>query len=689
MNELADIKFSLDVSSIVVVTDDRGVITYVNDKFCEISKYSRDELIGKTHRIINSKHHPKEFFVNMWETISLGNVWAGEVKNRAKDGSFYWVKTFIVPFLKDDKPYQYIAIRTDITEQKNLEIELNNSLNELADIKLALDVSSIVAVTDERGVISYVNDKFCEISKYSKEELIGKTHKIINSDYHPPSYFKKMWRSISSGKVWSGEVKNKAKDGTYYWVKTFIVPFLKNEKPYQYIAIRTDITDQKNMEETIQKLAYYDTLTGLPNRLNMQETLQQALMESSQKRHNFSIFFIDLDRFKFINDSLGHNMGDLLLQQVAERLKICIRSTDVVSRQSGDEFILYFPELCKCQSEPIAQRIIQELSMPYKLGNNVSTITPSIGISSYPADGDSIEALLKNADMAMYHAKADHNTHYKLFSPTIENDFIRKLTIETGILKAIEKDEFFLLYQPQISTLTGKIIGTEALIRWNHPTMGMISPVEFIPIAEEIGAIIPLGKWVLRTACKQNKAWQDADLDPVKISVNISSKQFQSPNFVSDVLEILEETCYNAKYLELEITESIAMQDNKNVHEKIAQLKYLGIKIAMDDFGTGYSSLSYLTKFNLNTIKIDRSFINKLEFSKETIAIIRAIVSLAESLEINVIAEGVETVEQINLLHKLQCYDVQGFYFSRPLLNIDLEELLRQKILIKSISPAY
>ncbi|MHA6482475.1 putative bifunctional diguanylate cyclase/phosphodiesterase [Paenibacillus sp. strain BS8-2] len=549
--------------------------------------------------------------------------------------------------------------------------------NEIANIKFALDVSSIVAITDAKGVITYANDKFCELSQYTKEELIGNTHRIVNARYHPPKFFQDMWSTIASGKVWTGEVRNRAKDGSYYWVKTVIVPFLRDNQPYQYVSIRTDITEHKRDQELIRHIADHDALTGLYNRHSFQEQLTAAVMRAEAEGRRITVLFIDLDRFKFVNDSLGQMSGDLVLREAARRLLACMRPQDTASRLGGDEFAVLLPDLEEEQAMRLTAVISSKLSEPYILGQQEALITASIGVSQYPESGSQAELLLTYADAAMHQAKQEGAGMIKVFSTEMRASFERGLELEAGLHEALGNDEFVLHYQPQYDSVTGRITALEALVRWKHPHAGLVSPAEFIPVAESTGLIVPIGQWVMRAAFEQVKQWQSQGLPLVKIAVNISALQFQSPGFAEELAQMLAEIGLEPRFVELELTESIAMQDEQHSLDMMKELNSRGISIAMDDFGTGYSSLSYLKKFPLQTIKIDRSFISDITRSEANLAIVKTIIELARILKFEVIAEGAETEEQVALLREQGCCNLQGYYYSRPMSAEEMEKLLR------------
>lgn len=808
LNHIRDVKYALSAleeSSVISITDDKGIITYVNHNFCTISKFSRDELIGKNHNIVDSGYHVKSYFKDLWDTITQGKVWKGEMKNRAKDGTEYWLSMTLVPFMNDNGfLYQYVAIGTNITKRKQMEESLIKTMKDLNDIKNALDESSIVAITDEKGVITYVNDKFCEISRYDMHELVGNTHRVINSRYHSKSFFKLMWETIRQGRVWKGEVKNRAKNGSEYWMNTTIVPFLDDRgMPYQYVSIRTDITDRieaeaalaealqndfrrtvqnlqncvfkivtdargnitytlcegkiaeelgltsekmmrktayeifsrevaeqlethfrkafdgetvtfelqlsgndyyitlspleengtivevvgsmiditerKKAEEMIRYMAHYDSLTNLPNRTLFHDELTKALLKAKHRDENIGVLFIDLDRFKNINDTLGHSIGDVLLKAVANRLLGSLRKGDSVSRLGGDEFAIFLTDISRKEAGDIAQRIIANMSESITLEHIEIFITPSIGISMFPDDGQDIEALLKNADAAMYLAKEQGKNNYQFFTEELHQVLAQKLKLESELRKALDEKQFTLYYQPKVQLDTGQIIGMEALIRWEHPELGIIPPIQFIPIAEETGLIVPLGEWVMRTACRQIKVWHQAGYTTLTVAVNISLRQFMQNNLIEMITSILAETGLSPTYLELEITESMAL-DVEYTIRVLNRLKGLGIRISIDDFGTGYSSLSYLSQFPLDRLKIDQSFVRHLHSRNE--AIVKTIIDMAHNMKIAVLAEGVETQEQVDFLKAQRCNEVQGYYYSKPLPANEIDSLLTRTLLV-------
>lgn len=557
--------------------------------------------------------------------------------------------------------------------------ELNKVRKKLKDLELALDKSSIVAITDNRGIIQYANRKFSEISKYAQEELIGSYQSIVNSGHHPRSFFKDMWKTIGTGNVWQGEIKNKAKDGSYYWVDTTIVPFLKeNGKPYQYISIRHNITRRKKYEQYIETMAYSDPLTQLPNR----NQLIKWVTEYPQKTgETVTAFFLDIDHFKSINDNYGHDIGDFVLQEIAIRLRNAIRETDFVSRQGGDEFtIILNNNDDKEVVTTIAENILHQISVPIPYENKQIIITASIGISmgSIPEDMDSpifIETLIKNADTAMYHAKREGGNDYCFNTKDQNKQLNRTYEIESNIKNALTNHEFYMVYQPLINLNNNQIVGMEALIRWNNKKLGVVSPGEFIPVLEKSGSIVPVGKWILETVCKQMKNWQENGIVFERISVNVSPIQLKNRSFIKDLQEILNNTEMDPSYIELEITEGTILEVNDSAII-LQNLQDLGVKISIDDFGTGYSSLSYLKELPINTLKIDKSFIRDLDINGEIIA--NTIINMGKNLRFRVIAEGIENKEQLTYLQRQKCHEGQGYYFSKPVRSEETTKLFKQ-----------
>jgi diguanylate cyclase (GGDEF)-like protein len=432
--------------------------------------------------------------------------------------------------------------------------------------------------------------------------------------------------------------------------------------------LEKEISERKQAEERLYYLANHDSLTNLPNRRLFIDRLNQALARLPWGKRVAAVLFLDLDRFKQINDTLGHPIGDLLLAAVSERLQSCLRAGDTIARFGGDEFAIILVDMARAEDvSKVAQKIINALSKVFIVKNYELFITTSIGISLCPADGKDADTLLKNADMAVYRAKEQGRNNYQFYLASLNTNALERLAMETSLNQAVERQEFLLHYQPRVDLNTGQIIGIEALVRWQHQSLGMVSPAKFIPLAEETGLIVPIGEWVLRTACAQNKAWQAGGLPPVVVSVNISARQFQQKRLVEMVSRVLKETGLDPQYLELELTESILMQKEEPCIEMLRDLNSMGISLSIDDFGTGYSSLSYLNRLPVKSLKIDKSFVNRITKDTNNAGIVTAIITLAHSLRLEAIAEGVETTEQLEFLRSLHCDGMQGYLFSQPL----------------------
>ncbi|QIR35364.1 EAL domain-containing protein [Tolypothrix sp. PCC 7910] len=950
--EFADMKFALDQSSIVAITDAKGIITEVNNKFCELSGYSRQELIGQTHRIINSGYHPKTFFGQMWATISQGEVWQGEIKNQAKDGTYYWVATTIVPFLDDRcKPYQYIAIRSDITNRKQAEEALRESEERFR--RAILDAPLPIILHAEGGEILQINRAWTEITGYCPEEIptiadwaekaygthqeqmrdaiallyqltertaqgeysvttntgekrtwdfysapLGKLRdrrsivmtmaidtterkqaaialresearakarakeleifmeavpvavwvahdpqchymtnnraaynmmrrkpggimtatpatggypfdfKIQKNGEDIPPYELPMQKAARTGQSVEDGFEFVFDDGEVKFIDSRSVPLLddsgnvsgvigafwdvtelqralsdrqqaeealrQSEERFRHAIldaplpiilhtengeileinhtwteitgysiediptiadwteraygsrqeqvqsdinrlyrlnsraaegeypIRTstgetriwdfysaplghlpdgrslvistafDVTQRKQAESQLLRNAFYDGLTGLPNRALFMEQLNHSLQKA--KRHQdylFAVLFLDLDRFKIINDSLGHLKGDQFLISIARILENCIRATDIAARLGGDEFTILLEEIQDvADAIKVAERIQQELRSPLKLDGQEVFTSASIGIAlSSTLNYEQPEQLLRDADTAMYQAKALGKSRYALFHPEMYATALTRLQLEADLRRAIEHQEFQLYYQPIVSLTSGRIIGFEALMRWQHPERGLVNPVDFIPLAEETGLIVEMGYWALLEACRQMQAWQQAypHRSLEKMSVNLSARQFCQPNLIEQIRNILQSTGLNPRNLALEITESVIVENGDEAVAILSKLRDLGIEILIDDFGTGYSSLGRLYSFPISELKIDRSFVNPMTTNKRNLDIIEIIVALADKLGMSAIAEGVETQEQLAILRKLRCESVQGYFFSQPL----------------------
>ncbi|MBL8408195.1 MAG: EAL domain-containing protein [Candidatus Accumulibacter sp.] len=581
-----------------------------------------------------------------------------------------------------------VVVSHDITDRKQAE-----QWERIA--ATAFESQQGMFITDAAGVILRVNQAFTEITGYSAEECVGQTPKLLSSGRHNAAFYAAMRQSLERSGSWQGEIWNRRKNAEIFPEWLTISAVIDNEgRVTHYVSTLTDISLRKAAQEEIQQLAFYDALTRLPNRRLLHERLQAAMAASARSGRQGALLFIDLDNFKTLNDTLGHDMGDHLLQQVAKRLLTCVRDRDTVARLGGDEFVVMLASLgaraqeAATQSRIVGEKILAALNRPYDLAGSEYHNTPSIGITLFGGQHDAIDELMKRADLAMYDAKATGRNTLRFFDPQMQAVVTARAALERDLREALQKQEFFLCYQPQVDQ-AGRIVGAEALLRWRHQQRGLVTPAEFIPLAEETGLILPLGLWVLETACAQSAVWAAqagrAGRENFTVSVNVSARQLCQPNFVEQVLGVLASTAVNPHNLKLELTESMLLDNVQEIIAKMTALKERGVGFSLDDFGTGYSSLSYLKRLPLDQLKIDQSFVRDLLTDPNDEAIARTIVALASSLGLEVIAEGVESVEQRDALAAQGCHTYQGYLFSRPLPLADFEVFLQSSHSLHSL----
>jgi len=649
-----------------------NLITWSKELY-RIYGYDPNEYIGNLLGIIINSSHPddrervKKSIIND-SKFMLGN---GEIEYRIvkPDGSQRIVKG-IGKGVRDKhgKIIRRVGIIQDVTDKVLSENTMRKQSRALEQTE------DLVMITDCHGCIEFVNQAFENTTGYSHLELLGKNPRILNSGEHDQAYFNNMWKTILEGKSYRDVMLNIRKDGTFYFEEKTISPLTDNNGVVtHFISTGKDVTSQIEDQKRMRFLAHHDVLTELPNRALFSDRLEHALDRRRESEEKLALIFIDLDRFKIINDTLGHEAGDRLLESLSKRLLECQRKEDTVARLGGDEFAVLLEDIKSIEEvASIARKLISSLSTSFILDNHELFVTASLGISIFPEDGTDTGTLLKHADIAMYRAKDLGRNTYQFYSSDMSSKAFQRLTVETSLRQALEKEEFNLLYQPQFDVNTGRVFGVEALLRWQHPEFGNVSPSEFIPILEETGQIIEVGAWVLRQACTQAAYWNNVHKDPIRISVNVSTRQFSSTSFNETLNTVLSETGLDPKYLEIEITESILLANTPNVQQSFDALLDKNVRLALDDFGTGYSSLSYLKRFPISMLKIDRSFIRDITMDPDDANIVEAIIALANSMNIQVIAEGVETEQQQAFLGERGCNAIQGYLYSPP---VPAEEL--------------
>ncbi|MEO8407349.1 MAG: EAL domain-containing protein, partial [Oxalobacteraceae bacterium] len=584
-----------------------------------------------------------------------------------------WFQMHVYP-LQGSSPGVVIA-HENISERKRHQAQLHLAAQVFEQSGEGITVADV-----DRNIVM-VNQAFTAITGYSAVEVLGKNPRILSSGRQDKAFYQSMWAVIAAQGHWQGEIWNRRKDGSIYpELLSISKVFDSHGTLTNYIGIFSDISQYKAAQDHIQRLAQFDVLTGLPNRLLLNDRTSHALSAAHRNHAPLALMFIDLDRFKNVNDTLGHRIGDALLVALGQRLCAAVREQDTVSRLGGDEFVLVLPDTDADGAAHIATKLLETVVQPYQIEQHELTITSSIGVAMYPGDGVDFESLSKCADIAMYRAKQEGRNGFCFFTAEMQARSMRTLQLENALRRALERNQLSLHYQPQVALHNDKIIGVEALLRWQHPELGMISPAEFIPIAEDSGQILQLGEWVLRTAARQCRAWMASMPVPLTMAVNLSAVQFRHPHLPELVIQILEQEGLPPSCLELELTESAAMDNPQAAIVIMDRLHAGGIRMSIDDFGTGYSSLSYLKRFQVYKLKIDQSFVRDIGADPENETIVGAIISMAHSLGLQTIAEGVETAEQLAFLRQQGCDEVQGYYFSKPLPAEQIEALLRARL---------
>ncbi len=675
----------LDNASVGILFTRNGLIVHCNSRIEALFGWQPGSLLGCSAKVFfkDADDHAN-FGRSISERLGRGELVDIEWQNVRQDGTPIWSRHLAKTLPTTDGTFSTIWITEDITEKRLAQQELNKVHQELEMRVLqrtheletarqhhaAMIQSAPLAIygRDLNNCITSWNPAAERMFGWAADECIGKPVQTIPADKvdEADDYRR---RVLEGETIVQAEVVRQRRDGSPIDISMTVAPLREGGGHiYGYLTIIADITERKASERRIQQLAYHDLLTGLPNRLLMRDRFRQAIAHAERTHTRVALLFLDLDNFKHVNDSLGHASGDALLQDVAKRLEHCIRETDTISRQGGDEFLIILRDLPDTEAlPPILPKLLERLSEPFHTAGRELSTSVSMGISVFPRDGRDFESLLKKADMAMYRAKDAGRNTFRFFDESMNAEADEHLVMQNGLRRALERNEFVLHFQPKIDLLTQRVVGAEALIRWAHPTLGMVAPARFIPVAEESGLIVQIGAWVIREACREAVAWSALGHKHLSVAVNLSAIQFKRGDVEQTVRDSLADSGLEPARLELELTESILVQNVEGVLATVQRLKQLGVKMSIDDFGTGYSSLSYLKRFDIDTLKIDQSFVRDLATDADDEAIVRAIIQMAHSLSLAVIAEGVETDEILKKLIDFGCDEAQGYLFSKPL----------------------
>lgn len=668
----------------IFLTDLNGVIIYANEKCTETLGYAPNELVGIHTRIFNAGTHTDEFYKELWETVLSGNVWSGEITVRRKDGTITWNSMSIFPIVDEsNKPYQFLALRTDISAQKKYEKTALQKEKQLhSQFELA---NNVMGYLDELGNIIYVNQAYHRLLDYSMTQAIGTS--IFT--YIDPNDLEKAKRHVAEivkneNSTSSCELNFKSKYGQLFTCEVTLKNLLHDPFIQAIVFHFHDITEQKKIALERNHWNYTDFLTGLPNRRYFENQLLKEINEALDTNRSFAVLIVDIDRFKYINDTFEYKIGDLLLQKFASRLKNAFNEQPFICRMDRDKFAIIFAQADYDFVHKTTSRILSLISkLPFIINEHEFFLTASIGVSIFPFTGETVEALIKNAEISMVKAKKNGRNQYQIFSSTMGIEHFRQFTLRNDARKLLANNELCIFYQPRMNPSTNELMAAEAQIRWNHPKWGTILPAEFIPIAEELGIMAPIGTWIIRNICFQLKNWQEKGIAIKKISLHLSAPQLLQPNFAETISFILEETNVDAKWLEFEIAEDVVNDKAEQIFAVSEKIKALGITFTLANFGGGYASLNNLRNFSCNTIKIAKNLVQGLDKNNDQHKIIESIITLCHRLNKIVVAEGVESNEQLTLLQKLDCDEIQGSFYSEPLDEQRFKEFLKKGKWIK------
>ena len=634
-----------------------------NQAFLDITGYSLEELRQRTYWDMTPDNFHADDLARVDQINSARRVGPYDKEYIRRDGSRVPVRVSAMMVTGDDGTAYLWAIIEDISVQKLAEAET------LLAASVFHNTAEAIVITDARSCIISVNPAFTEITGYPAEDVIDRTPRLLKSEHHDPAFYDVMWQELMSRGQWQGQIWNRRKNGEAFlaWQTITSVRDVRGTV-VRYVSVFNDMTEIHRKDERIRHQAYHDALTGLPNRLLLQDRLGHAIEVARREQAQVAVMFIDLDRFKLVNDSLGHDIGDMLLVQITQRLTDCLRKSDTIGRLGGDEFVVVVSDFQGIgEVTEVAEKIIVNVALPMTLKGHEVQVGASIGIALFPQDGDDVTVLMKDADTAMYRSKSAGRSTFRFFDAEMDGAAVERLKLEAALRHALDNGEFELYYQPKVDLASGRVSGAEALIRWNSPDRGQVAPDIFIPLAEETGLIVGIGDWVLEQACRQLAEWNRRGVAPVKVAVNVSARQFLDPAFAEKVSALLARYDLDPSLLEVELTESTVMADPERAVSQFVHLREAGISVSVDDFGTGYSSLAYLKRLPLDAIKIDRSFIHGVDSECDNAAIVRAIIGLGGALGMSTIAEGVETEEEERHLQAAGCHNAQGFKYAKPL----------------------